>query len=98
MKTASNPGGPPIGVFDGIPAGVASNRPQFYKDLAMPFDGFNRVDAVMSEGIAEHWRLQGMMGSIQAHYLGVKAFSETDFTDDLKKIEVPTLVVVRATG
>jgi non-heme chloroperoxidase len=93
VKTASNPGGLPIDVFDGIRAGVASNRPQFYKDLTMPFYGFNRPNAKVSEGIREHWWLQGMMGSIQAHYLGVKAFSETDFTEGLKKIDVPTLVM-----
>ena len=93
LKTQSNPGGLPIEVFDGIRAGVASNRPQFYLDLTMPFYGFNRPDAKVSEGIRQHWWLQGMMGSIQAHYLGVKAFSETDFTEDLKKIDVPTLVM-----
>ena len=93
LKTAANPGGLPLDVFDGIRAGVATNRPQFYKDLTMPFYGFNRPDAKVSEGIREHWWLQGMMGSIQAHYLGIKAFSETDFTEDLKKINVPTLVM-----
>ena len=93
LKTQSNPGGLPIDVFDGIRAGVASNRPQFYLDLTMPFYGFNRPNAKVSEGIRQHWWLQGMMGSIQAHYLGVKAFSETDFTEDLKKISVPVLVM-----
>jgi non-heme chloroperoxidase len=93
LKTAANPGGLPLDVFDSIRAGVATNRPQFYKDLTMPFYGFNRPNAKVSEGIREHWWLQGMMGSIQAHYLGVKAFSETDFTEDLKKIDVPTLVM-----
>lgn len=93
LKTASNPGGLPMEVFDGIRAGVAGNRPQFYKDLTVPFYGFNRAGAKVSEGIREHWWLQGMTGSIQAHYLGVKAFSETDFTEDLKKIDVPTLVM-----
>ena len=93
LKTESNPGGLPMDVFDGIRAGVASNRPQFYLDLTMPFYGFNRPNAKVSEGVRQHWWLQGMMGSIQAHYLGIKAFSETDFTEDLKKIEVPTLVM-----
>ncbi len=93
LKTQSNPGGLPIEVFDGIRAGVASNRPQFYLDLTMPFYGFNRPNAKVSEGIRQHWWLQGMMGSIQAHYLGIKAFSETDFTEDLKRIDVPTLVM-----
>ena len=93
LKTAANPGGLPLDIFDGIRAGVATNRPQFYKDLTMPFYGFNRPNAKVSEGIREHWWLQGMMGSIQAHYLGIKAFSETDFTEDLKKINVPTLVM-----
>ncbi len=93
VKTAANPGGLPIDVFDGIRASVASNRPQFYKDLAVPFYGFNRAGAKVSQGILDHWWYQGMMGSIQAHYEGVKAFSETDFTEDLKKIDVPTLVM-----
>jgi non-heme chloroperoxidase len=93
LKTAANPDGVPMAVFDGIRAGVASNRPQFYKDLTLPFYGFNRPGAKISEGIREHWWLQGMMGSIQAHYLGVKAFSETDFTKDLTEIDVPTLVM-----
>ena len=93
LKTESNPGGLPMDVFDGIRAGVASNRPQFYLDLTMPFYGFNRPNAKVSEGVRQHWWLQGMMGSIQAHYLGIKAFSETDLTEDLKKIEVPTLVM-----
>ncbi len=93
IKTASNPGGLPMDVFDGIRAGVANNRPQFYKDLTMPFYGYNRPSAKVSEGIREHWWLQGMMGSVQAHYEGIKAFSETDFTEGLKKIDVPTLVM-----
>jgi non-heme chloroperoxidase len=93
LKTATNPGGLPIDVFDGIRAGVAGDRSQFYKDLTMPFYGFNRPGAKISEGIREHWWLQGMMGGIKAHYDCVKAFSETDFTEDLKKIDVPTLVL-----
>ncbi len=93
VRTDGNPGGLPIEVFDGLRAAVASNRPQFYKDLTMPFYGFNRPDAKVSEGIRDHWWLHGMMGSIHAHYEGIKAFSETDLTDDLKKFDVPTLVM-----
>lgn len=80
-------------VFDGIRAGIAANRSQFYKDLTIPFYGFNRPGAKVSEAIRDHWWLQGMAGSIVAHYEGVKAFSETDFTEDLKKIDVPTLIL-----
>jgi non-heme chloroperoxidase len=93
LKTASNPGGLPMEVFDSIRAGVASNRPQFYKDITLPFYGYNRPGAKVSEGIREHWWLQGMMGGVKAHYDCIKAFSETDFTEDLKKIDVPTLIL-----
>jgi len=93
LKTAANPGGLPIDVFDGIRAGVAGDRSQFYKDLTMPFYGFNRPGAKISEGVREHWWLQGMLGGIKAHYDCVKAFSETDFTEDLKKFDVPTLIM-----
>ena len=93
LKTAANPGGLPMEVFDGIRAGVAGDRPQFYKDLTLPFYGYNRPGAKISEGIREHWWLQGMMGGVKAHYDCIKAFSETDFTEDLKKIDVPTLIL-----
>ncbi len=93
VKSDSNPGGLPIDVFDGIRKGVAENRSQFYKDLTMPFYGYNRPGANVSEGIREHWWLQGMMGGVKAHYDCIKAFSETDFTEDLKKIDIPTLVM-----
>jgi non-heme chloroperoxidase len=93
LKTASNPGGLPMEVFDTIRAGVANNRPQFYKDLTLPFYGYNRAGAKVSEGIREHWWLQGMMGGVKAHYDCIKAFSETDFTEDLRKIDVPTLIL-----
>ena len=93
LKTAANPGGLPIDVFDGIRAGVAGNRAEFYRDITLPFYGYNRPGAKISEGIRQHWWLQGMMGGIKAHYDCVKAFSETDFTEDLKKIDVPTLVM-----
>jgi non-heme chloroperoxidase len=93
LKTEKNPGGLPITVFDGIRAGVAGDRSQFYKDLTLPFYGYNRPGAKISEGIREHWWLQGMSGGIKAHYDCVKAFSETDFTEDLKKIDIPVLVM-----
>jgi non-heme chloroperoxidase len=93
LKTVANPGGTPIEAFDAIRAGVATNRAQFYKDLTLPFYGYNRPGATVSEGVREHWWLQGVMGGIKAHYDCVKAFSETDFTEDLKKIDVPTLIL-----
>jgi non-heme chloroperoxidase len=93
VKTEKNPGGLPISVFDGLRAGVSANRPQFYKDITLPFYGYNRPGAKISEGIREHWWLQGMMGGIKAHYDCIKAFSETDFTEALKKIEIPVLVM-----
>jgi non-heme chloroperoxidase len=93
LKTAANPGGLPIEVFDGIRAGVASNRAQFYKDLTLPFYGYNRPNAKVSEGIRERWWLQGMMAGVKSHYDCIKAFSETDFTEDLEKIDVPTLIL-----
>jgi non-heme chloroperoxidase len=93
LKTEKNPGGLPISVFDSIRAGVASDRSQFYKDITLPFYGYNRPGAKISEGIREHWWLQGMMGGIKAHYDCIKAFSETDFTEDLKKIDIPVLVM-----
>ena len=92
-KTADNPNGVPMEVLDGIRAAVAANRAQFFKDFTLPFYGFNRPGAKVSQGIQDHWWYQGMMGSIQAHYDGIKAFSETDFTEDLKKIDVPVLVM-----
>ena len=93
LKSAANPGGLTIGVFDGIRAGVAGNRSQFYMDLTMPFYGYNRPGAEVSEGIRMNWWRQGMAGGVKAHYDCVKVFSETDFTEDLKKIDVPTLVM-----
>jgi non-heme chloroperoxidase len=93
LKTDGNPGGLPISVFDEIRAGVAGDRSQFYKDLTLPFYGFNRPGAKISEGIREHWWLQGMSGGIKGHYDCIKAFSETDFTTDLKMIDVPTLIM-----
>ncbi|RDV01870.1 alpha/beta hydrolase [Undibacter mobilis] len=94
LKTAANPGGLPLEVFDGFRAATASNRAQFFRDVpAGPFYGFNRPGAVVSQGVIDNWWRQGMMGGAKAHYDCIKAFSETDFTDDLKKIEVPTLVM-----
>jgi non-heme chloroperoxidase len=93
LKTDKNPGGLPIAVFDDLRAQLASNRPQFYKDITLPFYGYNRPGAKISEGIREHWWLQGMMGGMKAHYDCIKAFSETDFTEDLKKIDIPVLVL-----
>jgi non-heme chloroperoxidase len=93
LKTDSNPGGLPISVFDGIRAGVLNDRSQFYKDLSMPFYGYNRPNAKISEGVRDNFWLQGMEGSVKGQYDTVKAFSETDFTEDLKKIDIPTLVL-----
>lgn len=94
LKTASNPGGLPMEVFDGIRKGVAENRAQFFFDLPTgPFYGFNREGATVYQGVIQNWWRQGMMGSAKAHYEGIKAFSETDQTEDLKKITVPTLVM-----
>ena len=93
LKTEKNPGGLPISVFDGIRAGVAGDRSQFYKDLTLPFYGYNRPGAKISEGIRERWWLQGMLGGVKPHYDCIKAFSETDFTEDLKKFDVPSLIL-----
>jgi non-heme chloroperoxidase len=94
VKSASNPGGTPIEVFDGFRAGTAANRAQLFLDIASgPFYGFNRPGAEVSKGVIQNWWRQGMMGGIKAHYDCIKAFSETDFTDDLKAIEVPVLVM-----
>jgi non-heme chloroperoxidase len=94
LKTEANPGGLPLEVFDGIRAGVAANRAQFFRDFASTaFYGFNRPGVEPQEGVIQNWWRQGMNGSIKAHYEGIKAFSETDFTEDLKAIDVPTLVL-----
>jgi non-heme chloroperoxidase len=93
LKTDKNPGGLPISVFDEIRSGVALNRSQFYMDITIPFYGFNRPGAKVSEAIRQHWWLQGMTGGIKGHYDSIKAFSETDFSEDLKKMDVPTLVM-----
>jgi non-heme chloroperoxidase len=91
LKTPANPGGLPIDVFDGIRANVLADRSQFWKDLTMPFYGYNRQGAKISEGVRESFWLQGMMAGMPASYFCIKAFSETDLTEDLKKIDIPTL-------
>jgi non-heme chloroperoxidase len=94
LKTAANPLGLPKSVFDDLQAQLAANRSQFYRDLPTgPFYGFNRPGAKSSEAIIENWWRQGMMGGAKAHYDGIVAFSQTDFTEDLKKINVPVLVM-----
>jgi non-heme chloroperoxidase len=93
LKTPENPEGTPIEVFDGIRKGTANDRSQFFKDLTMPFYGFNRPNAKVNEGLRESFWLEGMVGSIKGHYDCVREFSEVDYTADLKKIEVPTLVI-----
>ena len=96
VKSDSNPGGTPIEVFDGLRAALAANRAQFYRDVPSgPFYGFNRPGAKSLDGVIDNWWRQGMMGGAKAHYDCIKAFSETDFTDDLKAIDVPTLVHAR---
>src|SRR5579859_6041547 len=94
VKTPANPGGLPIEVFDGFRAALAANRAQFFRDVpAGPFYGFNRPGAKVSEGVIDNWWRQGMMGGAKAHYDCIKAFSETDFTEDLKAIDVPVLIL-----
>jgi non-heme chloroperoxidase len=93
LKTDKNPDGLPITVFDQIRAGVLVDRSQFYKDLSLPFYGYNRPNAKISEGVRDNFWLAGMLGSVKSQYDTVKAFSETDFTEDLKKIDIPTLIL-----
>lgn len=93
LKTADNPGGLPMEVFDQIRAGVHADRSQFFKDLSAPFYGANRPNSKVSQGLRDSFWLQGMLAGYKAVYDCIKAFSETDFTEDLKKIEVPTLIL-----
>jgi non-heme chloroperoxidase len=93
LKTEANPGGLPVDVFNGIRSGVMADRSQFFKDLTLPFYGYNRPGAKVSEGVRQSFWLQGMMAGLPASYFCVKAFSETDQTEDLKKIDVPTLIL-----
>lgn len=94
VKSEKNPGGLPLEVFDGFRTALVANRAQFYRDVAAgPFYGFNRPNATIYQGTIDNWWRQGMMGGTKAHYDCIKAFSETDFTEDLKKIEVPVLIM-----
>jgi non-heme chloroperoxidase len=93
LKTAANPAGTPIEAFDQIRNAVVADRSQFWKDLSLPFYGYNRPGAKISEGVRESFWLQGMMAGFPASYFCIKAFSETDLTEDLKKIDVPTLIL-----
>jgi non-heme chloroperoxidase len=94
VKSEKNPGGTPIEVFDGFRSGIATNRAQLYLDIASgPFYGYNRPGAKVSNGVIQNWWRQGMIGGAKAQYDCIKAFSETDFTDDLKQIDVPILIM-----
>ena len=93
LKTESNPGGLPLSVFDDFRAQLAANRAQFYREVPIPFYGFNRPGVKTLDGVVDNWWRQGMMGGANAHYHGIKAFSETDFTDELKAMDTPTLVL-----
>jgi non-heme chloroperoxidase len=93
LKTDNNPEGTPLSVFDGFRAQLATNRAQFFREVPIPFYGFNRPGAKILDGVVNNWWRQGMMGAANAHYFGIKAFSEMDQTDDLKAIDVPTLVM-----
>ncbi len=93
LQTEKNPGGLPLSVFDGLREQLVANRAEFYRDITLPFYGYNRPGATISEGIRQRWWLQGMMGGVKPHYDCIKAFSETDFTEDLEKIDVPTLIL-----
>jgi non-heme chloroperoxidase len=93
LKTAANPGGLPMAVFDQLRAGVQADRSQFWMDLSLPFYGYNRPGAKVSQGVRDSFWLQGMMAGFPASYFCIKAFSETDTTEDLKKFDVPTLIL-----
>jgi len=93
VQSESNPDGVPMSVFDDIREGTGFHRSQFYMDLTMPFYGYNRDGAKVSQQIRDNWWRQGMMGGIKAHYEGIKAFSETDFREDLKSVDIPVLVM-----
>jgi hypothetical protein len=93
VKSDKNPDGVPMSVFDDIRSGTANNRPQYFQDFTTPFYGYNRPGAKVSQGVRDNWWRQGMMGGVKAHYDCIKAFSETDFTEDLKSIDVPVLVM-----
>jgi non-heme chloroperoxidase len=93
VQSENNPEGIPMSVFDGIREGTATKRQQFFQDFTLPFYGYNREGAEISQGIRDNWWRQGMMGGIKAHYDCIKAFSETDFTEDLKSVDVPVLIL-----
>jgi non-heme chloroperoxidase len=93
LKTPNNPAGLPIKTFDKLRQGVQENRSQFFRDLSVPFYGYNRPGAKESQGLRDSFWLQGMVGGIKSHYDSIKEFSETDFTEDLKKINIPTLII-----
>jgi non-heme chloroperoxidase len=93
VKNPGNPGGVPLNVFDGIRAGVQADRSQFFKELTLPFYGYNRPGAKTSDGVSESFWLQGMMAGFPAAYFCIKAFSETDQTEDLKRMDIPTLII-----
>jgi non-heme chloroperoxidase len=93
LRTDANPGGLPREVFDQLRANVLADRPQFFKDLSLPFYGYNRPGARVSEGVRESFWLQGMMAGMPASYYCIEAFSETDLTEDLKQVDVPTLII-----
>jgi non-heme chloroperoxidase len=93
LKTPANPGGTPMEAFDQIRSAVVADRSQFFMDLTMPFYGYNRPGAKVSEGVRKSFWLQGMMAGFPAAYFCIKAFSETDLTEDLKRIDVPTLLL-----
>jgi non-heme chloroperoxidase len=93
VKNENNPDGVPMSVFDEIRLNTATQRQQYFQDFTMPFYGYNREGAKVSQGVRDNWWRQGMMGAIKAHYDCIKAFSETDFTEDLKSVEVPVLVM-----
>jgi non-heme chloroperoxidase len=93
LKTDANPAGLPLSVFDGLRASVLADRSQFFEDLSMPFYGYNKPDAKISQGVRDEFWREGMLVSIKGSYDCIKQFSETDFTEDLKKIDVPTLIL-----
>ena len=93
VQTEDNPDGIPLSVFDEIREGTAFNRAQYFEDFTLPFYGYNREGAKISQGVRDNWWRQGMMGGVKAHHDGIKAFSETDFTEDLKSVDIPVLIL-----
>jgi non-heme chloroperoxidase len=93
VQSTHNPDGVPMSVFDEIREGTATHRPQYFQDFTLSFYGYNRPGAKVSQGIRDNWWRQGMMGGVKAHYEGIKAFSETNFTEDLKLVDIPVLVL-----